>query len=198
MTLHAQTFCHVYCNRMETTYASGVARCDNWKAFVSVLYSKCETGATAGILYIAIRRDSTRHRTRDIRPALRPLFGLKSLMRKFLFVRLEAAFFFGFSLKNLLSRIMQFMIYIFYVTIFTFCFIFVQITNWLQCLFIFALVWSIGGTINGDSRKKFDAFFRLLISGTDKDHPKPNNIKMTKVTGQFYSRVLYKTRPVKL
>ena len=183
---------------METTYASGVARCDNWKAFVSVLYSKCETGATAGILYIAIRRDSTRHRTRDIRPALRPLFGLKSLMRKFLFVRLEAAFFFGFSLKNLLSRIMQFMIYIFYVTIFTFCFIFVQITNWLQCLFIFALVWSIGGTINGDSRKKFDAFFRLLISGTDKDHPKPNNIKMTKVTGRCYSRVLYKTRPVKL
>lgn len=58
---------------------------------------------------------------------------------------------------------------------------FVQITSWLQCLFIFAMVWSIGGTINGDSRKKFDAFFRLLISGTDKDHPKPNNIKMTKV-----------------
>lgn len=56
-----------------------------------------------------------------------------------------------------------------------------QITNWLQGLFIFAMVWSIGGTINGDSRKKFDAFFRLLISGTDKDHPKPNNIKMTKV-----------------
>ena len=93
MTLHAQTFCHVYCNRMETTYASGVARCDNWKAFVSVLYSKCETGATAGILYIAIRRDSTRHRTRDIRLALKPLFGLKSLMRKFIFVGLEAAFF---------------------------------------------------------------------------------------------------------
>lgn len=55
-----------------------------------------------------------------------------------------------------------------------------QITSWLQCLFIFAMVWSIGGTINGDSRKKFDAFFRLLISGTDKDHPKPGNIKMTK------------------
>ena len=125
MTLHAQTFCHVYCNRMETTYASRVARCDNWKAFVSVLYSKCETSATAGILYIAIRRDSTRHRTRDIRPALRPLFGLKSLMRKFIFVRLEAAFFFGFPLKNLLSRIMQFKIYIFYLTIFMFCFIFV-------------------------------------------------------------------------
>lgn len=78
---------------METTYVSGVARCDNWKAFVSVLYSKWETGATAGILYIAIRRDSTRHRTRDFRLAVKPLFGLKSLMRKFIFVRLEAAFF---------------------------------------------------------------------------------------------------------
>ena len=62
---------------------------------------------------------------------------------------------------------------------------FAQITSWLQCLFIFAMVWSIGGTINGDSRKKFDAFFRLLISGTDKDHPKPNNIKMTKVNNYF-------------
>ena len=123
---------------------------------------------------------------------------LKEFDVKIYFRATWSGFFFGFSLKNLLSRIMQFMIYIFYVTIFTFCFIFVQITNWLQCLFIFALVWSIGGTINGDSRKKFDAFFRLLISGTDKDHPKPNNIKMTKVTGRFYSRVLYKTRPVKL
>ena len=62
-----------------------------------------------------------------------------------------------------------------------------QITNWLQGLFIFAMVWSIGGTINGDSRKKFDAFFRLLISGTDKDHPKPNNIKMTKVKKCCYT-----------
>ena len=70
-----------------------MARYDNWKAFVSVLYSKCEIGATAGILYIAIRRDSTRDHTRDICLVLKPLFGLKSLMRKFIFVRLEAAFF---------------------------------------------------------------------------------------------------------
>ena len=48
-------------------------------------------------------------------------------------------------------------------------------------LFLFSVVWSIGATINGDSRKKFDAFFRLLISGTDKDHPKPKNIKISKV-----------------
>lgn len=54
------------------------------------------------------------------------------------------------------------------------------------------MVWSIGGTINGDSRKKFDAFFRLLISGTDKDHPKPGNIKMTKVkeTTFFYDGLI--------
>ncbi|XP_048576009.1 dynein axonemal heavy chain 3 isoform X2 [Nematostella vectensis] len=55
-----------------------------------------------------------------------------------------------------------------------------QITNWLMGLYIFSMVWSIGGTLNGDSRKKFDAFFRLLISGTDKDHPKPKEIKMSK------------------
>ncbi|KAK3717325.1 hypothetical protein QZH41_011557, partial [Actinostola sp. cb2023] len=55
-----------------------------------------------------------------------------------------------------------------------------KITNWLQGLFIFSLVWTVGGTLNGDSRKKFDTFFRLLISGTDKDHPKPKDIKMSK------------------
>ncbi|XP_031567893.1 dynein heavy chain 3, axonemal-like [Actinia tenebrosa] len=55
-----------------------------------------------------------------------------------------------------------------------------QITNWLQGLFLFSMVWSIGGTLNGDSRKKFDAFFRLLISGTDKDNQKPKDIKMSK------------------
>ena len=43
------------------------------------------------------------------------------------------------------------------------------------------MVWGVAGTITGESRKKFDAFFRLLISGTDKDHPKPKNIKLSKV-----------------
>ncbi|XP_033631251.1 dynein heavy chain 3, axonemal-like [Asterias rubens] len=55
-----------------------------------------------------------------------------------------------------------------------------QITLWLQGLFLFCLVWSLGGTMNGDSRKKFDHFFRLLISGTHPDHPKPKSIKITK------------------
>ena len=51
---------------------------------------------------------------------------------------------------------------------------------------MFSIVWSIGATINSDSRKKFDAFFRLLISGTDKDHPKPKNIKISKVSWTIF------------
>uniref|UniRef100_A0A669PS64 Dynein axonemal heavy chain 3 n=1 Tax=Phasianus colchicus TaxID=9054 RepID=A0A669PS64_PHACC len=37
-----------------------------------------------------------------------------------------------------------------------------QITLWLQGLFLFALVWTIAGTIDADSRKKFDLFYRNL------------------------------------
>ncbi|XP_043945444.1 dynein axonemal heavy chain 3 [Protopterus annectens] len=55
-----------------------------------------------------------------------------------------------------------------------------QITLWLQGLFMFALVWSIAGTINGDSRKKFDVFFRNLIMGTNDEHPRPKSVKLTK------------------
>ncbi|XP_074648811.1 dynein axonemal heavy chain 3-like [Tubulanus polymorphus] len=55
-----------------------------------------------------------------------------------------------------------------------------QIMLWLQGLFLFSLVWSIGSTLVGDSRKKFDTYFRHLISGTDADHPKPKSIKITK------------------
>ena len=35
--------------------------------------------------------------------------------------------------------------------------------------------------MNGDSRKKFDVFFRTLISGTDNDHPRPKTFKLGKV-----------------
>ncbi|XP_033109939.1 dynein heavy chain 3, axonemal-like isoform X2 [Anneissia japonica] len=55
-----------------------------------------------------------------------------------------------------------------------------QITLWLQGLFLFSLVWTVGGTLNGDSQKKFDQFFRVLISGTSPEHPKPKSIKITK------------------
>ncbi|XP_041362756.1 dynein heavy chain 3, axonemal-like isoform X2 [Gigantopelta aegis] len=55
-----------------------------------------------------------------------------------------------------------------------------QITLWLQGLFLFCVIWTIGGTITSDSRKKFDNFFRTLISGTDQNHLKPKSIKITK------------------
>ncbi|KAK7493483.1 hypothetical protein BaRGS_00015194 [Batillaria attramentaria] len=55
-----------------------------------------------------------------------------------------------------------------------------QVTLWLQGLFLFSLVWTIGGTIMGDSKKKFDVFFRHLISGLDNNHPKPKSIKLSK------------------
>uniref|UniRef100_A0A8C7GT98 Dynein axonemal heavy chain 3 n=1 Tax=Oncorhynchus kisutch TaxID=8019 RepID=A0A8C7GT98_ONCKI len=55
-----------------------------------------------------------------------------------------------------------------------------QVTMWLQGLFLFAVVWSVGGTINGDSRNKFDAFYRNLIMGMDDNHPRPKSVKLTK------------------
>ncbi|KAK7111861.1 dynein axonemal heavy chain 3-like isoform X2 [Littorina saxatilis] len=55
-----------------------------------------------------------------------------------------------------------------------------QVTLWLQGLFLFCLVWTIGGNIMGDSKKKFDTFFRTLISGVDDKHPKPKSSKISK------------------
>ena len=55
-----------------------------------------------------------------------------------------------------------------------------QIFLWLQGLFLFALVWTVAGTINADSRKKFDLFFRNLIMGMDNNNPRPKSVKLTK------------------
>ena len=55
-----------------------------------------------------------------------------------------------------------------------------QVFLWLQGLFLFSLVWTIGGTIDGDGRQKFDHYFRTLISGTDNEHPKPKTSKLSK------------------
>ena len=55
-----------------------------------------------------------------------------------------------------------------------------QLVLWIQCLFLFALIWSVGGTMTGDSRKKFDVFFRTLVSGTDQEFPRPKIIKLAK------------------
>ncbi|CAL8075896.1 unnamed protein product [Calicophoron daubneyi] len=50
----------------------------------------------------------------------------------------------------------------------------------LQALFLFAMVWSFGSVLPTDSRKKFDAFFRDLVSGINVENPKPKSIKLTK------------------
>ncbi|XP_036755222.2 dynein axonemal heavy chain 3 isoform X5 [Manis pentadactyla] len=55
-----------------------------------------------------------------------------------------------------------------------------QIFLWLQGLFLFALVWTVAGSINADSRKKFDLFFRNLIMGMDDNNPRPKSVKLTK------------------
>nr|KAF6294777.1 hypothetical protein mPipKuh1_003914 [Pipistrellus kuhlii] len=55
-----------------------------------------------------------------------------------------------------------------------------QIFLWLQGLFLFSLVWAVAGTINTESRKKFDVFFRNLIMGMDDSYPRPKSVKLTK------------------
>jgi len=54
------------------------------------------------------------------------------------------------------------------------------------------LVWSVGATLAGDSRKKFDVFFRNIINGTNDDHPKPKSIKITKVCVLYKAALLVK------
>ncbi|KAL8585021.1 Dynein heavy chain 3, axonemal [Nucella lapillus] len=55
-----------------------------------------------------------------------------------------------------------------------------QIVLWLQGLFLFAMVWTVGGSIKEDSKSAFDQFFRTLISGINDAHPKPKSSKITK------------------
>ncbi len=55
---------------------------------------------------------------------------------------------------------------------------------WLQGLFLFALIWGLGGTLNLDSRRKFDGFLKELINGID-EYPKPKNVKLSKVISQL-------------
>ncbi|NWU12959.1 DYH3 protein, partial [Cephalopterus ornatus] len=55
-----------------------------------------------------------------------------------------------------------------------------QITLWLQNLFLFALVWTVGGIIDADSRKKFDSFYRNLLMGMNEENPRPKSVKLTK------------------
>ncbi|XP_047529766.1 dynein axonemal heavy chain 3 [Vanessa atalanta] len=53
-------------------------------------------------------------------------------------------------------------------------------TVWLQCTFIFSLLWGLCATINGESRKGFDTFFRKLLDGNNNTYPKPKSFKLNK------------------
>lgn len=53
-------------------------------------------------------------------------------------------------------------------------------TVWLQCIFLFCIVWSLGSTLNSDGRKLFDAFLRKILLGEDKHNPKPKSFKLNK------------------
>ena len=51
-------------------------------------------------------------------------------------------------------------------------FLFVNFQN----SFLFSLVWSIGASVDTDSRPKFDSFLRELLTGKDEKHPIPSSI----------------------
>ncbi|NXU51136.1 DYH3 protein, partial [Turnix velox] len=72
-----------------------------------------------------------------------------------------------------------------------------QITLWLQGLFLFAVVWTVGGIIDADSRKKFDLFYRNLLLGANDENPRPKNVKLNKSNifpekGSVYDFCFYK------
>ncbi|NXK27218.1 DYH3 protein, partial [Arenaria interpres] len=72
-----------------------------------------------------------------------------------------------------------------------------HITLWLQGLFLFALVWTVGGIIDADSRKKFDLFYRNLLMGVNDENPRPKSVKLTRNNifpekGSVYDFYFYK------
>ncbi|KAL7979208.1 hypothetical protein Chor_015232, partial [Crotalus horridus] len=76
-----------------------------------------------------------------------------------------------------------------------------QITLWLQGLFLFSLVWTIGSTVNAEGRKKFDHFYRNLLMGMEDEHPRPKSVKLTKTnlfperaSGQWNTWIDYITK----
>ncbi|CAB3253984.1 unnamed protein product [Arctia plantaginis] len=53
-------------------------------------------------------------------------------------------------------------------------------TMWLQCTFVFSLLWGLAATVTGESRKAFDVFLRKLLEGSNAAYPKPKSFKLTK------------------
>ncbi|EUB58895.1 Dynein heavy chain 7, axonemal [Echinococcus granulosus] len=53
------------------------------------------------------------------------------------------------------------------------------ITLWLQGLFIFSLVWSLGSALSLDERARFDVMLRDLLSGSGTDRERPTSLKLS-------------------
>ncbi|CAG9858599.1 unnamed protein product [Phyllotreta striolata] len=53
-------------------------------------------------------------------------------------------------------------------------------TVWLQCMFVFCLCWGLGSTLTSEGRKQFDVFYRKLLAGENKKHPKSKSFKLSK------------------
>ncbi|KAF5294393.1 hypothetical protein FQR65_LT10758 [Abscondita terminalis] len=53
-------------------------------------------------------------------------------------------------------------------------------TVWLQCSLLFSVIWSLGAVLTSEGRTLFDVFFRKLVNGENKNHPKPKLFKLQK------------------
>ncbi|CAH1783738.1 unnamed protein product, partial [Owenia fusiformis] len=51
-----------------------------------------------------------------------------------------------------------------------------HLRTWIISSFLFGLMWSLGGTIDPDGRKKFDTFFREILTGKSEETPVPKSI----------------------
>lgn len=63
--------------------------------------------------------------------------------------------------------------------------------------FTFSAIWSLGGSIDGESRIKFNQFFRSLLNGEDSKNPVPSQIRFEKPipsSGQVYDYVFEKDK----
>eukprot|EP00741_Cyanophora_paradoxa_P002212 tig00000555_g2144.t1 len=50
--------------------------------------------------------------------------------------------------------------------------------TWIDALFLFSAVWSLGCSTDVDGRKAFDSFFRSLITGANTHHPAPRKMPL--------------------
>jgi dynein heavy chain len=53
-------------------------------------------------------------------------------------------------------------------------------TVWLQCVFLFCLVWGLGSTLTLEGQQSFDVFYRKVLNGESKRYPKPKSFKLSK------------------